>query len=455
MDKIIDEIMIDLLVWIGWVIIPFIIEIVPSFLGFIILIKKKLIQKKEEAPIKFPEITLIIPVYNSSETLRACLKSVNDSDYDNSLITIYLVNNQSKDDSFEIYCDCQEEFKDLSMQWLNAKQGKSRALNMAIFNSEGKYIINIDSDGKLEKNAIKNIVTRFESDSEKDCLTGVILIEPDLVEKTEGFLLKLLRRCEFVEYGQAFLAGRNVESEMNSIFTVSGAFTAFRKSTLLKTQLYNTDTVCEDAHVTFQIRKLLKKKVNLCENAIFFVDPIDNFNKLYTQRQRWQRGEIEVAHMFIREELNTLTGFLKNFMVRLLMVDHTFAFPRMIWYFAMICLCMFSYPIKTVVGSVAILYFLYIFSTGLYFLNIVAYLEDFKDLRKYYLKKWYIIFLFPFYNFILFWIRLAGIINSIGVKSAWKTRTLNDEFRKIKEIIKSDFRLFSKVRNKILAVINK
>ena len=30
------------------------------------------------------------------------------------------------------------------MQWLNAKQGKSKALNMALFNSGGKYIINID-----------------------------------------------------------------------------------------------------------------------------------------------------------------------------------------------------------------------------------------------------------------------------------------------------------------------
>ena len=44
------------------------------------------------------------------------------------------------------------------MQWMNAKQGKSRALNMALFNSEGKYIINIDSDGILEKSALKNLV---------------------------------------------------------------------------------------------------------------------------------------------------------------------------------------------------------------------------------------------------------------------------------------------------------
>ena len=303
MGTILNEIVKEMVFWMSWIIIPFIMEIIPAIYGFIILIKKKLLSKEDYIPIRLPEITLIIPVYNSSTTLRGCLESVYLSNYPNRLITIFLVNNQSLDNSFEVFCQCQNEFPELSMQWLNSKQGKSRALNMAVFNSEGKYIINIDSDGKLEKDAINNMVIRFEQNSNIDCLTGAILIDPELIENTEGFLLRFLRRCEMFEYGQSFLAGKNFESEMDSIFTISGAFSAFRKSVILKTQLYNTDTVCEDAHVTFQVRKLLKKRVHLCENALFFVDPIDNFNKLYTQRQRWQRGEIEVVHMFFFKEV--------------------------------------------------------------------------------------------------------------------------------------------------------
>ena len=34
---------------------------------------------------------------------------------------------------------------------------------------------------------------------------------------------------EFMEYAQAFLAGRNYASELNAIYTLSGAFSAFRK----------------------------------------------------------------------------------------------------------------------------------------------------------------------------------------------------------------------------------
>lgn len=92
-----------------------------------------------------------------------------------------------------------------------------------------------------------------------------------------------------MEYAQAFLAGRSYASEMNAVYTLSGAFSAFRKSAVLKSWMYNTDTICEDTHITFQMRYRQNERVEVCEDAIFFVDPIEDVNKLYTQRQRWQR----------------------------------------------------------------------------------------------------------------------------------------------------------------------
>lgn len=63
------------------------------------------------------------------------------------------------------------EVPGLHMQWLNAKQGKSKALNLALFNSEGKYIIHIDSDGLLERSALRNMVYRFENDQSIECMS--------------------------------------------------------------------------------------------------------------------------------------------------------------------------------------------------------------------------------------------------------------------------------------------
>ena len=65
------------------------------------------------------------------------------------------------------------------------------------------------------------------------------------------------------------------------------------------------------------------------------------------------------------------------------------------------------------------------------------------------MSKWYIIFLLPIYNFVVFWIRLAGIINCIKVTSSWRTLTLSEEWKKIlKKIIKSDFFILSKMSNR-------
>lgn len=444
----------SILFWMAWVIIPIIMEIIPTIFDFFILLKRRIVNKKYEELKYCPELTLIIPVYNSADTLYQCIKSVNDSSYDSRLIYIMLVNNQSKDDSFKIFCKCQQDFPELTINWMNSEQGKSKALNLALFNSYGKYIIHIDSDGVLHPDALYNMVRQFENEEDVDCLTGTIMTNPEMIDDTKRFSKRFLRKLEFFEYCQAFLAGRNFQSEFNSIFTLSGAFSAFRKSAILKTQLYNTDTVCEDTHVTFQIRDIMKERVALCDDAFFFVDPIEDVNRLYIQRQRWQRGEIEVMHMFMNKRMSFGKGFVSDFVIRLLMYDHTFAFPRMIWYFALICLAFINYPIRLIIYSVIIMYALYVMATILLYFCIILFLSKEKNLRRYYAKKWYLVTLLPLYNFVVFWFRFAGIVNSIKGEQSWRVKNLSEERKTCTDIIKNDFKWLTNLIRKWKAEVN-
>lgn len=437
----------EIVFWMAWVVIPLVMEIIPSLFGAIILLRKKIRYKKDKDIAYFPNINIIVPVYNSADTLEACLSSIDASTYPNENIDITLVNNGSVDDSFKVFTTYQEQHTDMNMVWMNAKQGKSKALNMALFNSEGKYIIHIDSDGMLHPDAIMNIVKRFENHENVHCMTGSVLTNPDSIDAEKNIFSRIFKKTEFYEYAQAFLAGRNYEAELNSIFTMSGAFSAFRKSTILKTQLYNTETVCEDTHVTFQVRYLLRKKIDICENAVFFVEPMESVGKLYIQRQRWQRGEIEVIHMF-PDKKNMLGGFLTNFMSRILLYDHTFAFPRMIWYFALICLAFIGYPFSYIVISLVLIYVLYTISAFLYYLNVCMYTNWDKKLRSYYARKVLYVFLLPLFNFMIYWFRFAGIINSIKGTSTWRTRSFREELNVCKDIILSDLMWFRKQVNK-------
>lgn len=440
--------------WGGWILIPFLMEIIPALGSVILLVKRNKRRKVERAEIKvFPEISLIIPVYNSADTLFQCIESINNSTYPNNRIRIFLVNNKGQDNSFEVYADCQRKFPDLIMQWLNAEQGKSRALNLALYNSEGKYIINLDSDGVLEKNALVNMITKFESDTELNCMTGAILTMPELIMKYKYFFPRLLRNLEFMEYAQAFLAGRSYASEMNAVYTLSGAFSAFRKSAVLKSWMYNTDTICEDTHITFQMRYKQNERVEVCEDALFFVDPIEDVNKLYTQRQRWQRGSLEVAQMFMDKDFKVKNIF-SNISVKTLMYDHTFAFPRLIWYLALICLMVMGYSGKVIVISTGIIFAMYTLIGYMYFATVLYFLNINKEVKKYYRNHWWCILFLPFFNFAVFFIRMAGIINSINTDSAWRTRNLTDERIAFTEVIKSDIQKPIRVIRKIKNVVN-
>ena len=440
--------------WGGWILIPFLMEIIPALGSVILLVKRNKRRKVERAEIKvFPEISLIIPVYNSADTLFQCIESINNSTYPNNRIRIFLVNNKGQDNSFEVYADCQRKFPDLIMQWLNAEQGKSRALNLALYNSEGKYIINLDSDGVLEKNALVNMITKFESDTELNCMTGAILTMPELIMKYKHFFPRLLRNLEFMEYAQAFLAGRSYASEMNAVYTLSGAFSAFRKSAVLKSWMYNTDTICEDTHITFQMRYKQNERVEVCEDALFFVDPIEDVNKLYTQRQRWQRGSLEVAQMFMDKDFKVKNIF-SNISVKTLMYDHTFAFPRLIWYLALICLMVMGYSGKVIVISTGIIFAMYTLIGYMYFATVLYFLNINKEVKKYYRNHWWCILFLPFFNFAVFFIRMAGIINIINTDSAWRTRNLTDERIAFTEVIKSDIQKPIRVIRKIKNVVN-
>ncbi len=424
--------------WAAWISIPMVMEIIPSLGSLFILLKRRKDYDKKETPTLYPEISIIIPIYNSADTLEGCLRSIYTCTYPNDAIRVFLVNNLSRDNSFEVFTQCQEKFPELHMQWLNAQQGKSRALNLALYNSSGKYIVHIDSDGFLEEHALTNLVDLFESDLSCNCVTGSILTIPEKIEEYTGSGL-LLRRLEFLEYAQAFLAGRNYASETNTIYTLSGAFSAFRKSAILKSWLYNTDTICEDTQLTFQMRYLQKERVRISVDSIFLTDPIEDLDKLYTQRQRWQRGSLEVSRMFMETDELKAHKLFGDVNVKTLMYDHTFAFPRMIWYLATICMLFMGFSGKTILMATALLFGLYTLCGYFYFFSSLAFLEKFPELRKYYRKQWWMVPLLPFFNLVVFFIRMAGIINSIGTDSSWKTRTFTDERRSFTQTIRQDF----------------
>lgn len=388
--------------WITWALIPIVVEIIPSIVSTAKLMHRQRRMPKLKAPQKWPWVTIIVPVYNSEDTLFDCIRSIDRQTYPKQAMQIILANNQSTDDSFGAYARAQDAFPNLFLRYVNTDKGKARALNAAIYESIGSYVINIDSDGLLEPNAVKNMVLRFESDNSIAAMTGAVLPQRQLVQQ------------------------------------VSGAFSAFRREVLMETFLYDTDTIGEDTDMTFQIRTRLGKKVVICANAIFYVEPISGFAELYTQRQRWQRGELEVAQNYMAQTAS-LRGFFKDFLVRRIMIDHTFTFPRMIWTFATLVLIAFGYSTLVVGLSYLLIYGLYVLVGVINFISVGILLKPYPAERRFYSRLWWLTLTLPIYMFLTGWIRLVGVINAMTTHATWRMRGFSEEWHQLIAVLRDDW----------------
>ncbi len=425
--------------WITWTIIPVLVEIIPSIISAFRVYYRGKHQVELEPPAKLPFISVLVPVYNSEDTLYDCLNSIVKSTYPVDLMQVIVINNQSTDNSFGVFANAQDNFETLHLSIINTEKGKAQALNVAMYNAIGTYVISIDSDGTLEPSALMNMVLRFENDSQIAAMTGTILSDKHQIKKTKSHRLRRIQKNEYFEYAQAFLSGRTIESMHNQLFTMSGAFSAFRRDVLYNTFMYNTSTVGEDTDMTFQIRQRLGDKIILCHDAIFYIGPVSGWSELYTQRQRWQRGELESVHNYTENKIG-LGNFFDNFLVRRLMIDHTFMFQKMIWFFASIVLLFFRYSPVVLAASYILIYFLYVVVECLNFICVRTLLVKFPEERKFYTQQWWTVFTLPGYNLVCFWIRLIGTINMMVRPADWDSKRPNVEAKEVRKQVSSDFK---------------
>lgn len=420
--------------WSVWLLIPLLWEILIGSISAIAIIIKYLSQLNKKELEYLPRVTILVPIYNSEATIGKCLQSIKDQIYPKDLLEIFLINNGERDGSYEIFIKFQQENPCIRVWWYDSKKGKSKALNKGIFSSQGKYIINIDSDGWLDNQAVYNVIRKFEQNRKINAMTGVILIDNTLGNKVSPFM-ELVRKCEFFEYVETFLIGRNFQSITNTMYTLAGAFSCFRKEAILKTHMYNTETVGEDTHMTYQIRRFVGGKILLCNDAFFYVDPIESLDKLYLQRQRWQRGQLEVAKLFYDMHIGHIRQFFSKFSLRVLINDHTLVFPRLIWFFGMIYLFFLDYPLNILFGTNALLYLLYVSNSFIYLMVGLLYLKGKQNIKKHLLKNIYILLIMPIYRFVVYFIRVAGIINSMTTEATWNTKSFSQEICMIYNII--------------------
>jgi putative glycosyltransferase (exosortase G-associated) len=298
-------------------------------------------------------------------------------------------------------------------------RGKAWALNAGIHLARGNYIVNVDSDTVLASDAIRNVVAAMEADPELGAVTGAIEVLPPAADATP--LQRVLAECEFFEYLAAFQVGRTHQTILQNLYTLSGAFSAFRREILLQTFLYSQETVTEDTDLTFELYERFRdKRVGCVSSAISYVHPIESLSALYAQRVRWQRGQLEVSARhtsLMRRSMFQISGFAP---ARTLLIDHTLAFPRLVWTLFLPILTMFGYPLALIVAATLMLYLFYVLIDLAWMA--VASIDVNRAARRRMGHTWWVLAALPLYRMLIFWFRFSGFLYAVAEPGTWRVQ---------------------------------
>ena len=117
-------------------------------------------------------VSVVIPVYNTEKYLEKCLDSVIGQTYGN--LEIIIVDDGSSDGSPEI---CRDYAKKDERVTIISQENKGLAVarNVALDIATGSYIMFVDSDDWLEKEAVERLVFEAEKNMADAVFFGVIV----------------------------------------------------------------------------------------------------------------------------------------------------------------------------------------------------------------------------------------------------------------------------------------
>lgn len=169
----------------------------------------------------WPNVSVIVPVYNESQNIVKTIKSVMNSDYPREKLQVIVVNDGSDDDSGWWIRGCVEKYAGhiLSLA-LKTNCGKRAALLRGFRHAGGQILVTLDSDCTIGKNSLKQLVSPLLCDHRVGAVAGNICV----LNHDCSLIGKMLS----VSFAMAFGFNRAIQSTLGRVFCTPGAFSAYR-----------------------------------------------------------------------------------------------------------------------------------------------------------------------------------------------------------------------------------
>ncbi len=227
-----------------------------------------------------PFVSIIMPAYNEESLVEAALTSLAKLEYP--CYEIIVIDDGSTDGTALIATKVAGRQPDRKITIISqTNSGKAWALNTGIRHAQGEIVVCVDSDSRLNPDAL-NIGLRHFRDERLGAIGGFV----DIINTN-----KLITRLQQLEYiiGLNFI--RRGLSYFNMVTVIPGPIGMFRKEALHQVGGYNTSNNCfaEDADLT--VRLLANGwHVRGETRMLAHTEAPDTLYRLLRQRYRWKRG---------------------------------------------------------------------------------------------------------------------------------------------------------------------
>lgn len=233
-------------------------------------------------PARMPSVSIIVPAYNEEVNAVKTIENLLQQDYPS--FDIVFVDDGSKDNTYE---NVVAAFRNNKKVKVLSKHngGKASALNYGISQTINEYVVCIDADTQLKRDALFQLMKRFFPASGKQvgAVAGNVKV---------GNERSMLTRWQSIEYTTAQNFDRRAFDLINGITVVPGAIGAFRKTAIGKAGGFTSDTLAEDCDLTIRILREGYHVLN-CTDAVAITEAPESLGQFMKQRFRWTYGVMQ------------------------------------------------------------------------------------------------------------------------------------------------------------------
>ncbi len=228
---------------------------------------------------EMPLVSVICPGKNEGKHLYNLIRSLSEQTWQNyELIFI----DDGSDDDTKIIAETLSKRYPVTFLHVQDRGGKASAANLGLRSCRGKYVVHLDADSSLDRNAIENILVPFYIDPKIKAVGGSV--------KVRNSKDSMCTTLQSIEYMETIMVGRTVTSTLGIYRTISGAFGAFELDVLKQVGGWDIGPGL-DGDITMKIRKA-GYKIYFEEKAVCLTNVPTTWKALAKQRLRWSKSLI-------------------------------------------------------------------------------------------------------------------------------------------------------------------